>query len=95
MVGQLRDRAGLKISNAVENELPFSPLSEEVEDLQVFLLKAGNKFMLPGVEEKILANVEIREVYKFDKASVAGCFVLDGKMARNMGKECIMMQMAL
>jgi translation initiation factor IF-2 len=37
----------------------------------------------PGVEEKILANVEIREVYKFDKASVAGCFVLDGKMARN------------
>lgn len=47
-------------------------------------IKSAMEGMLePGVEEKILANVEIREVYKFDKASVAGCFVLDGKMARN------------
>ncbi len=37
----------------------------------------------PAVEEKILANVEIRETYKFDKATVAGCFVLDGKISRN------------
>ena len=37
----------------------------------------------PSVEEKILGNVEIRETYKFDKATVAGCFVLDGKIARN------------
>ena len=27
--------------------------------------------------------LEVREVYKFDKATVAGCFVLDGKIARN------------
>jgi translation initiation factor IF-2 len=27
--------------------------------------------------------VEVREVYKFDKATVAGCFVLEGKIARN------------
>jgi len=47
-------------------------------------IKSAMEGMLePAVEEKILANVEIREVYKFDKASVAGCFVLDGKMARN------------
>ena len=47
-------------------------------------IKSAMEGMLePGVEEKILANVEIREVYKFDKASVGGCFVLDGKMARN------------
>jgi len=47
-------------------------------------IKSAMEGMLePSVEEKILANVEIREVYKFDKASVAGCFVLDGKMARN------------
>ncbi len=47
-------------------------------------VKSAMEGMLePVVEEKILANVEIREVYKFDKASVAGCFVLDGKMARN------------
>ena len=47
-------------------------------------IKSAMEGMLePVVEEKILSNVEIREVYKFDKASVAGCFVLDGKMARN------------
>lgn len=47
-------------------------------------IKSAMEGMLePTVEEKILANVEIREVYKFDKASVAGCFVLDGKMSRN------------
>ena len=32
---------------------------------------------------KIVANVEIREVYKFDKATVAGCYVIDGKISRN------------
>jgi translation initiation factor IF-2 len=37
----------------------------------------------PAVEEKILANVQIRETYKFDKATVAGCIVLEGKIARN------------
>ncbi len=37
----------------------------------------------PKYEEKITANVEVREVYKFDKATVAGCFVLEGKISRN------------
>jgi translation initiation factor IF-2 len=37
----------------------------------------------PKIQEKIVANVEVREVYKFDKATVAGCFVLDGKILRN------------
>jgi translation initiation factor IF-2 len=47
-------------------------------------IKSAMEGMLePTVEEKILANVEIKETYKFDKATVAGCFVLDGKIARN------------
>ncbi len=47
-------------------------------------LKSAMEGMLePKLQEKIIANVEIREVYKFDKATVAGCFVLDGKIARN------------
>src|SRR6266513_3217510 len=47
-------------------------------------IKSAMEGMLePSVEEKILANVEIREVYKFDKATVAGCFVLEGKILRN------------
>ncbi|HWB24219.1 MAG TPA: translation initiation factor IF-2 [Chitinophagaceae bacterium] len=37
----------------------------------------------PKVEEKEVANVEIREVYKFDKATVAGCYVTDGKVKRD------------
>jgi translation initiation factor IF-2 len=47
-------------------------------------IKSAMEGMLePGVEEKILANVEIKETYKFDKGTVAGCYVLDGKIARN------------
>jgi translation initiation factor IF-2 len=47
-------------------------------------IKSAMEGMLePKIEEKIVANVEIREVYKFDKATVAGCYVLDGKIARN------------
>jgi translation initiation factor IF-2 len=37
----------------------------------------------PKIQEKIVANVEVRNVFKFDKATVAGCFVLDGKIYRN------------
>ena len=37
----------------------------------------------PKVQEKIIANVEIREVFKFDKATVAGCYVLDGRIKRD------------
>ena len=37
----------------------------------------------PTIQEKVVANVEIRNVFKFDKATVAGCYVLDGKIARN------------
>lgn len=47
-------------------------------------IKSAMEGMLePTVSEKIIANVEVREVYKFDKATVAGCFVLDGKISRN------------
>lgn len=38
----------------------------------------------PEIEEKILCNVEIREVFKISKVgSIAGCIVLDGKVTRN------------
>lgn len=37
----------------------------------------------PKVQEKIVANVEIREVFKFDKATVAGCVVIDGRIKRD------------
>jgi translation initiation factor IF-2 len=37
----------------------------------------------PKMVEKVTANVEVRNVFKFDKATVAGCYVLDGKIYRN------------
>jgi translation initiation factor IF-2 len=47
-------------------------------------LKSAMEGMLePKIEKKVVANVEIRETYRFDKVTVAGCFVLDGKITRN------------
>ena len=37
----------------------------------------------PKVTEKIVANVEIKDVFRFDKAVVAGCLVRDGKIKRD------------
>ena len=40
--------------------------------------------LAPEFVEKIVANVEIREVFKIPKVgTIAGCMVLDGKMQRN------------
>ena len=70
--------AKLAEQEAIQIKL-YSIIYNAIEEIK----NAMEGMLEPGVEEKILANVEIREVYKFDKASVAGCFVLDGKMARN------------
>jgi translation initiation factor IF-2 len=38
----------------------------------------------PKIEEKIVANVEIRETFKIPKVgTIAGCYVMDGKVSRN------------
>jgi len=37
----------------------------------------------PDIEEKIICNIEVREVFNITKVgNVAGCYVLDGKMYR-------------
>ena len=47
-------------------------------------IKSAMEGMLePKMQEKIVANVEVRQVYKFDKATVAGCYVMDGKIKRD------------
>ena len=48
-------------------------------------IKAAMEGMLaPEFEEKITANVEIRDVFKITKVgTIAGCMVLDGKINRN------------
>jgi len=48
-------------------------------------IKSAIEGMLsPEIEEKILCNIEIREIFKITKVgTIAGCMVLDGKINRN------------
>ena len=48
-------------------------------------IKAAMEGMLaPEFEEKVVCNVEVRDVFKITKVgTVAGCYVLDGKINRN------------
>lgn len=48
-------------------------------------IKAAMEGMLaPEFEEKVVCNIEVREVFKISKVgTIAGCYVLDGKVNRN------------
>ncbi len=48
-------------------------------------IKAAMEGMLaPEFEEKIVCNLEVREVFKISRVgTIAGCYVLDGKVTRN------------
>ena len=70
--------ARLAESESIQIKL-YSIIYNAIEEIR----SAMEGMLEPTVEEKILANVEIRETYKFDKATVGGCQVLDGKIARN------------
>ena len=58
----------------------YSIIYDAIEEV-----KAAMEGMLePKFEEKIVANVEIRETFKITKVgTIAGCMVLDGKINRN------------
>ncbi|MEI8058575.1 MAG: translation initiation factor IF-2 [Ferruginibacter sp.] len=70
--------ARLAETEAIQIKL-YSIIYNAIEEIK----SAMEGMLEPTVEEKILGNVEVKETYRFDKATVAGCFVLDGKMARN------------
>ncbi|PWT95902.1 MAG: translation initiation factor IF-2 [Bacteroidetes bacterium] len=76
-------RPSLQASKLAETEgveiKTYSIIYNVIEEIK----SAMEGMMEPTISEKIVANVEVREVYKFDKATVAGCYVLDGKIARN------------
>ncbi|MDE3249607.1 MAG: translation initiation factor IF-2 [Bacteroidota bacterium] len=69
---RLADHEGVEIKT-------YSIIYNAIEEVK----SAMEGMLEPKIQEKITANVEVREVYKFDKATVAGCFVMDGKIARN------------
>ncbi|HSF45533.1 MAG TPA: translation initiation factor IF-2, partial [Chitinophagaceae bacterium] len=68
----------LAVTEGVEIKL-YSIIYNAIEEIK----SAMEGMLEPKIQEKIVANVEVREVYKFDKATVAGCYVLDGKILRN------------
>ena len=76
-------RPSLQASKLAENEgvqiKMYSVIYNAIEEIK----SAMEGLLEPKIQEKIVCNVEIREVYKFDKATVAGCYVLDGKISRN------------
>jgi translation initiation factor IF-2 len=57
----------------------YSIIYNAIEEIR----SAMEGMLEPKVQEKEVATVEIREVYKFDKATVAGCFVTEGKIKRD------------
>ncbi len=69
---RLADNAGIEIKM-------YSIIYNAIEEVK----SAMEGMLEPKVQEKIVANVEIREVFKFDKATVAGCYVMDGKIKRD------------
>jgi len=58
----------------------YSIIYQAIEEIK----SAMEGMLSPDIEEKIVCNVEIREVFKITKVgSVAGCMVLDGTITRN------------
>jgi len=76
-------RPSPQASRLAENEgveiKTYSIIYNAIEEVK----SAMEGMLEPKIQEKIVANVEVRNVFKFDKATVAGCFVLDGKIYRN------------
>jgi translation initiation factor IF-2 len=69
---RLAENAGIEIKM-------YSIIYNAIEEVK----SAMEGMLEPTIQEKIIANVEIREVFKFDKATVAGCYVTHGKMKRD------------
>ena len=69
---RLAEQEGVEIKN-------YSIIYNAIEEVK----SAMEGLLEPKITEKEVATVEIREVYKFDKATVAGCYVQEGKLKRD------------
>lgn len=58
----------------------YSIIYDAIEEVK----SAMEGLLEPKIEEEITGNIEIREVFKISKVgTIAGCYVLDGKVDRN------------
>lgn len=76
---ELADREGVEIKL-------YSIIYQAIEDVE-----AAMKGMLdPIFEEKIIGNAQVRQTFKVSSVgTIAGCFVLDGRIERNAGVRVI------
>lgn len=76
-------RPSLQANRLAENEgvqiKSYSIIYKAIEEVK----SAMEGMLEPKVEEKEVATVEIKELFKFDKTNVAGCYVLEGKIKRD------------
>jgi translation initiation factor IF-2 len=76
-------RPALQASKLAEHEgveiKTYSIIYDAIDEVK----SAMEGMLEPKIQEKILGILEIKETYKFDKISVAGCMVIEGKIARN------------
>jgi len=69
---KLADHEGVEIKT-------YSIIYDAIDEVK----SAMEGMLEPKIQEKILGILEVKETYKFDKVSVAGCMVIEGKLARN------------
>ena len=64
----------------------YSVIYKAIEEIKL----AMEGMLSPDTEEKIICNIEIREIFKISKVgTIAGCMVIDGKINRNSGVRII------
>ncbi len=76
-------RPALSASKLAEHEgveiKTYSIIYDAIDEVK----SAMEGMLEPKIQEKVLGIAEIKETYKFDKATIAGCMVIEGKIARN------------
>ena len=78
---QVRPSAGArKLAEKEQIDLrTYSIIYDAIEEIK----DAMESMLAPKIREKVLCNIEIKEVFKITKVgNVAGCMVLDGKITR-------------
>ncbi|QOR76722.1 MAG: translation initiation factor IF-2 [Thermoflavifilum sp.] len=57
----------------------YSVIYDAIEEIK----SAMEGMLEPKIEEKVTCRVEVKQTFKFEKNTVAGCVVLEGKLTRN------------
>ncbi|MAW31450.1 MAG: translation initiation factor IF-2 [Flavobacteriales bacterium] len=64
----------------------YSIIYKAIEELKL----AMEGMLSPDLEEKIVCNIEVRDIFKISKiGTIAGCMVLDGSLTKNTGVRVI------